>query len=165
MLACCALAAAAQSRQAVFPTVTAFNLDKQKITLPGGMEGQIDLLVLSFAPEQQKAVDSWMPAAQAVQHTNFTFRYYEVPVLGHENPVFRWWETSSMRTDESDPESWRWIVPIFVDRQKFLHALGIPSARDVVVLLLDRQGHVLWRASGPLTPEKRAAMMQAAGLR
>jgi hypothetical protein len=33
----------------------------------------------------------------------------------------------------------------------------------VVALLIDRQGHVLWRAAGPMTPDKRASLMNAAG--
>ncbi len=162
----CALASAwgAQpQKQAVFPPVTSYSLDKQKVNLPGGMEGQTDLLIVSFEPEQQKDVDSWMPAAQALQHTNFNFRYYQLPIFGRENFIFRWWETSSMRSDQTDPVTWHWIVPLFVDRQKFLHDLTIPNDKQVVVLLVDRQGHVLWRASGPMTEDKRQSLMTAAG--
>jgi hypothetical protein len=163
-LACALPSAASQgARPAEFPSVTSWSLDKQKVTLPSGMEGQIDLLILSFAIEQKKDVDSWMPAAQALQHTNFQFRYYQLPVAERENFIFRWWETSSMRSDETDPVTWHWIVPLFVDRPKFFHDLDIPNAKQVVVLLVDRQGHILWRASGPLNDDKRTALMAAAG--
>lgn len=146
----------------IFPTVTGYNLAKQKVTLPGGMAGKKDLLLLSFAPEQQKSVDSWMAAALALQHMNFDFHYYELPIQSPENFVFRWWATSSMRSDETDPENWPWVVPLFVDRHKLLHDLEIPNAKQVVVLLVNRKGEVLWRASGPMTADKRAALMQAA---
>ena len=162
----CALASAAQpQKQAVFPPLTSFSLDKQKVSLPAGMEGQTDLLLLSFEPEQQKDVDSWMPAAQALQHASFNFRYYQLPVFGRENFLFRWWETSSMRSAQTDPETWHWIVPLFVDRQKFLHDLDIPNDKQVVALLVDRQGHVLWRSTGPMTGDKRASLMSAAAPR
>lgn len=157
------LAAAQPQKQAVFPSITAYGLDKQKVTLPSGMQGQIDLLLLSFAPEQQKDVDSWMQTAQALQHSNFQFRYYQLPISGRENFVFRWWETSSMRSDESDPEAWHWIVPLFVDQHKFLQQLNIPNQKSVVALLVNRQGQILWRASGPITSDKRASLMAAAG--
>jgi len=156
----CALLPAQQ--QPVFPQVTAYNLAKQKVTLPGGMAGKTDLLLISFAPEQQKDIQSWLEAGQAIQHSNFQFHYYELPVEGRENFVFRWWETSSLRSDESDPESWPWIVPLFVDRHTFMTGLNIPNEKQVVVLLVDRQGHILWRASGPMTPDKRASLMAAA---
>ncbi len=148
--------------QGTFPALTVQNLNKQKVTLPGGMAGQTDLLLISFAPEQQKDVESWLEAAQALQHTNFQFHYYELPVEGRENFIFRWWDTSSLRSDQNDPQSWPWIVPLFVDRSKLSRELDIPNAKQVVALLVDRQGRILWRASGPMTPEKRAGLMAAA---
>ena len=156
------LVAAQPQKPAVFPSVTSYNLDKEKVSLPGGLEGQTDLLLLSFEPEQAKDIQSWLPAAQALQHMNFKFRYYQLPISGQENFIFRWWETSSMRSDETDPITWHWIVPLFVDRKPFLEDLQIPDEKHVVVLLVDRQGHILWRASGPMTPDKRAALMNAA---
>jgi hypothetical protein len=155
---------AQQTRQATFPSITSYSLDKEKVTLPGELQGQIDLLLLSFKPEQQNDINSWMPAAQALQHLNFQFRYYQLPVTEKENFIFRWWESSSMRSDQTDPEALHWIVPVWVDRKKFFQALDIPNDKQVVVLLIDRQGKVLWRASGPMTADKRAALMNAAGV-
>jgi hypothetical protein len=166
LLVCCALpplGGAQPAKQAAFPTVTSYSLDKQKVTLPNGLEGQTNLLLLSFKEEQQGDINSWMPAAQALQHLNFQFRYYQIPVAEKENFIFRWWESSSMRSDQTDPETWHWIVPLWVDRHKFFASLDIPNDKQVVVLLIDRQGHVLWRAAGPMTPDKRTALMAAAG--
>lgn len=145
-----------------FPSLTAYSLNKQKVKLPDGMAGAIDLLLISFAPEQQKDVNSWLETAQALQHTNFQFRYYELPVEGRENFVFRWWDTSSLRSNQTDPQTWPWIVPLFVDRGNLTHKLDIPNTKQVVAMLVDRQGRILWRASGPMTPDKRAALMAAA---
>jgi len=49
-----------------------------------------------------------------------------------------------------------------VDRQQFRKQLDIPNAKQVVALLVDRQGHVLWRASGVLTQDKRTSLLAAA---
>ncbi len=152
------------SAEAAFPAVSSYNLNKQKVTLPGGMEGRINLLILSFAPEQQGQVNSWMSVARALQHLNFHARYYELPVFDNENFVFRWWDVSSLRSDETDPESWQWIVPLFVNKRKFLSELQIPNQKQVVVLLVNREGKVLWRTSGALTPDKRQSLMERAGL-
>jgi hypothetical protein len=156
------LLAAQTQKPAVFPSVTSYNLDKDKVTLPSGMQGQTDLLLISFAPEQQKDIDSWLPVAQALQHANFQFRWYELPISNRENFVFRWWQTSSIRSDHTDPETWPWIVPLFVDRHSFQQDLAIPNEKQVVALLVNRQGQILWRASGPMTPDKRASLMAAA---
>lgn len=147
--------------QGTFPQLTAYNLNKQKVKLPGGMEGATDLLLVSFEPEQQKDVSSWLDAAQALQHTNFQFRYYQLPVEGRENFIFRWWDTSSLRSNQNDPQSWPWIVPLFVSPQKLIRELDIPNTRQMVALLVNRQGRILWRASGPMTPELRAKLMAA----
>ena len=166
LLVCCTLVSAwpAQPQKpAVVPSVTAYSLDKQKITIPGELAGETNLLILSFEEEQQHDVDSWLPVAQAVQHLNFQFHYYELPVFGRENLLFRWWDTSSLRSDQTDPETWHWIVPLFVDRHKFMSDLDISSDKQVVVLLADKQGHVLWRATGSLMPDKRASLMAATG--
>lgn len=166
MLVCCSLLSfgwAQQQKQAVFPSLTSYSLDKQKVALPDGLEGQMNLLLLSFKEEQANDIDSWLPAAQALQHSNFQFHYYEVPVAEHENFIFRWWESSSMRSDQTDPETWHWIIPLWVDRKKFFPDLNIPNEKQVVVLLIDRQGHILWRASGPMTQDKRTALMNVAG--
>lgn len=156
------LLAAQPQKTPVFPNITGSNLNKDEVTFPSGMAGQTDLLLISFAPEQQKDIDSWLPAAQALQHTNFQFRWYELPVSGKENFIFRWWQTSSIRSDQTDPETWPWIVPLFVDRHQFRQDLDIPNAKQVVILLVNRQGQILWRASGPMTPDKRASLMAAA---
>ena len=156
-----ALQTGEQRKPAVFPTILSYSLDKAKVTLPGGLAGEKNLLLISFEPEQQKQVDTWMPLAQALQHTNFNFRWYRLPVSERENFIFRWWESSSMRSEETDPETWPWIVPLYVNKAEFRNALQIRNERDIAVLLIDRQGHVLWRASGPLTPADRAALTAA----
>lgn len=165
LLLCCLLPSlsAQQPKQAAFPPVTSYSLDKQKVALPAGLEGQINLLLISFKEEQQNDIDSWLPAAQALQHMNFQFRYYQLPVAEKENFIFRWWESSSMRSDQTDPETWHWIVPLWLDRKKFFQDLAIANDKQVVALLADRQGRILWRAAGPMTPDTRASLMAAAG--
>ena len=147
-----------QRKPAVFPTITSYSLDKAKVTLPGGLAGELNLLLISFEPEQQKQVDTWMPLAQALQHTNFRFRWYRLPVSERENFVFRWWENSSMRSEETDPEVWPWIVPLYVNKMEFRNALQIQNEHNIVTLLVDKQGHVLWRASGALTSADRSSL-------
>ena len=90
-LICCLLSplSAQQAKQATFPSITSWKLDKDKITLPSELQGQVDLLLLSFRAEQQNDIDSWMPAAQALQHLDFQFRYYQLPVAEKENFIFR----------------------------------------------------------------------------
>lgn len=162
----CALAipAAAQNgsaKPAVFPNITTYNLAKAKLNLPSDFAAQLDLLLISFQPEQQTQIETWMPVAQALQHTNFDLRWYRMPVSASENFVFRWWDNSSMRSDETDPETYPWIVPLYVNVNSFRRSLQIPTTRQIAILLVDKQGRVLWRAEGPVTPEGRASLRAA----
>ena len=162
----CALAMplAAQSNSAqpaAFPVLSAYNLAKAKLNLPSDFAGSLDLLLISFEPEQQSQIDSWMPVAQALQHTNFDFRWYRMPVSASENIVFRWWDNASMRSDETDPETYPWIVPLYVDVKSFRRSLRIPTTHTIAVLLVNKQGNVLWRAEGGMTPAARASLIAA----
>lgn len=151
------------AKPARFPDISSYNLAKARVNFPGGFAGQINLLLISFQPEQRKQIDSWMPVAQALQHTNFNFHWYQLPVSSSELWIFRWWDNASMRSDETDPETWPWIVPLYLDKDSFRHSLQIPGEKQISVLLVDRQGNVLWRAEGPMTPDNRNSLLAVAG--
>jgi hypothetical protein len=146
------------AKSAVFPHLAAHNLAKDKLNLPGDFAGQVNLLIVSFRPEQQKQIDTWMPVAEALQHIHSGFHWYQLPVSESENFIFRWWNNSSMRSDDIDPATWPWIVPLYVDKNHLRHSLQITSERQVVVLLVNQMGQVLWRSEGPMTPEKRDSL-------
>lgn len=150
-------------RPVVFPAVTAYNLQKEKVTLPAAFEGEVNLLLLSFEREQQKDVDLWLPVAKEVQATHPKLRYYALPVFPRQNMLYRWWMNSSLRSDLPSQENARQTIPIFTNRQRFRHDLEIGSDREITVLLADRAGKVLWRATGPLTAEKKASLLAALG--
>lgn len=146
---------------AIFPTLTTYSLDKVKITLPSGFEGRVNLLLISFEPEQAKDIETWMTTAQALQHINFQFHYYKMPVSNQENMIYRWWDTSSLRSVETDPEAWHWIIPLYTNKNDFRRALNIASEKEIVLLLVDKTGQVFWKSSGHITDEKKSSLINA----
>lgn len=146
---------------AKFPALTAYSLDKARINLPTDFEGKVNLLLISFEPEQSKDIATWMTTAQALQHMNFQFRYYKMPVSNSENFLYRWWDTSSLRSLETDPEAWHWIIPLYLNKQDFRRTLNIPNEKEVVALLIDKSGKVLWSATGRISDEKKASLTAA----
>ncbi len=145
----------------MFPALATYSLDKAKINLPAGFEGKVNLLLVSFEPEQTNEVATWMSVAQAIQHMNFQFRYYKMPVSNQENMIYRWWDSSSLRSVETDPETWHWIIPLYTNKDKFRSALNIPNEKEIVLLLVDKTGQVLWRTSGKITDEKKSSLTNA----
>jgi hypothetical protein len=146
-----------------FPAVTAQALDKTSIRLPSQLQGKQNLLLLSWARDQAPQVETWNAVSQALLHTHPALRVYRIPVSEPENFLFRWWDSASLRTDETDPELLHWIVPIYTDKAELCRSLNIPANdHRILVLLVDPTGRVLWRAQGPSTPAGRESLRTAA---
>ena len=141
-----------------FPTVTSYSLTKAKVTLPAAFTGNRNLLLLSFDADQTTEINRWVTEAQSLSRLDSSLSYYLLPISQQKNPLYRWWDNSAMRSDFSDPQLWPRVVPLYVNENRFRRQLHIPSDRQVVILLTDRKGNVLWRASGPLDAQKIAAL-------
>ena len=155
----CALAAPQNSpvsSPAVLPRVTAYALDRAKVTLPTDFASPLNLLILSFQRDQQSVVDGWLPqlaagAAPSVQP-------WLLPVSAPENGLYRWWLNASLRGSLPASQPRRYTVPLYVNKVQFLRSLQVSSEREVVLLLTDKTGRVLWRAAGAVTDSKLAAL-------
>lgn len=144
-----------------FPSVEANSLDKDRYLLPKDFGGQVNLVMISFAREQQAAVDTWLPAARQAEEQHADLRYYELPTTSKENLLYRWWFNSALRSNNTDPALNGRILTLYVSKSAFLHALHIPNEKKIAVLLVNRTGQVLWEAEGVYTPAKAASMAAA----
>lgn len=141
--------------------MSSYNLEKTKVALPRDLEGQVNLLLLPFEREQQKDADSWTPVVREVEAARPDFRRYCLPVFARENFLYRWWMNSSLRSSLQKKEQRKSTIPLYLDRQSFLHELRIASDREMAVLLVEKNGRVLWRTSGRLTEQKKASLESA----
>ena len=142
------------SPSAVLPPVTAYALDRAKVTLPADFAAPLNLLILSFQRDQQSVVDGWLPvltpdAAPGVQT-------WLLPISPRENVLYRWWLNASLRSSLPASQPRHYTVPLYVDKAQFLRSLQVSSEQEVVLLLTDKAGHVLWRKAGPVTDSKKA---------
>jgi hypothetical protein len=138
---------------AVLPPVTAYTLDRAKVTLPANFATPLNLLILSFQRDQQSQVDGWLPAITAP-----TVQTWWLFVSPRENGLYRWWLNASLRGSLLPSQPRRYTVPLYVNKTQFLQSLQISSEQDVVLLLTDKAGHVLWRTAGPVSESKKAAL-------
>lgn len=44
-----------------FPDVSGSNLLRQKLELPAGFEGELNVVLIAFQQWQQRLVDTWLP--------------------------------------------------------------------------------------------------------
>ena len=141
---------------AALPPVTAYALDRTKVTLPKDFATPLNLLILSFQRDQQSSVDDWLPRLTA--SATPSMQTWLLPISGPENGLYRWWLNASLRSSLPPSQPRRYTVPLYINKGQFLRSLQIPSEREVVLLLTDKAGHVLWRAAGPVTDAKLAAL-------
>jgi hypothetical protein len=141
------------SQPVVIPPVTAYTLDRAKITLPEDFAAPLNLLILSFQRDQQSQVDGWLPAITAP-----TVQTWWLFVSPRENGLYRWWLNASLRGSLLASQPRRYTVPLYVNKTQFLPSLQISSEEDVVLLLTDKAGHVLWRTAGAVSDGKKAEL-------
>ena len=147
--------------RARFPTVSGSNLQRTKLTLPHDFQGERNLVLIAFQQWQQTQVDSWIPFAGQLEETYRAVRYYELPTIQRLNTLARAFINEGMRAGIPDLVARERTITLYVDKKAFREALQLPSEEDIYVLLLDRQGWVLWRGEGTFTPEKGESLTAA----
>lgn len=55
-------------------------------------------------------------------------------------------------------------ITLYTDKQQFRTALGLPHEDHISVLLVDRQGHVLWQTEGAYRPDAARALTSTINL-
>ncbi len=138
----------------VLPPVTAYALDRAKVTLPADFAAPLNILILSFQRDQQSAVDGWFGALG----TKPGVQTWLLPVSQRENMLYRWWLNASLRGSQPPSQPRKYTVPLYVNKTEFLRALQVSSEQDIVLLLTDKAGRVLWRTAGPVNDGKKAEL-------
>ena len=59
-----------------------------------------------------------------------------------------------MRAGISNPTTRQKTITLYIDKEEFQQALDIPHEDTIWVLVLDRQGNVLWCTEGAYSQEK-----------
>lgn len=144
-----------------FPSIEATSLNNAKKHLPQDFSGKLNLVVISFAREQQHQVDTWIPVAQQIEKTHSNFSYYELPTLSSENILYRWWFNAALRSNTGDKQMRSRILTAYVNKHRFLTSLRIPNEKRPVAVLVDRTGKVFWRATGTCTSQEKTALLSA----
>ena len=145
----------------MFPKVSGSNLEGRKFQLPGDLEGEINLIFIPFQRWHQDWVDTWVPSAKEIMQKFAGLRYYELPTLPRMNFVYRMSLDYGMKTGIPDRSAREATITLYLDKEAYRRALDIPNEETVVVMLITRQGEILWRTEGPCSPEKAADLERA----
>ncbi len=145
----------------VFPEVKGSNLLRRKITLPYELQGDFNILFVPFQQWHQRLVDGWVPVARQIEASFSGFRFYEIPVIQEMNILSQTFINEGMRAGIPNPTTREKTITLYLDKVAFRRALDIPDEETISVMVLDRQGNILWRTEGAYSPEKGAALLNA----
>ena len=144
-----------------FPTVRGSNLLREKIELPAGFEGELNVVLVAFQQWQQRLVDTWIPFVQELEATHPGVYYYELPTIRNMNILARTFVNEGMRAGISNPKARERTITLYLDKPAFRETLDLPVEDDIYVLLVDGEGDVVWRASGAFAPDKGESLRSA----
>jgi len=144
-----------------FPTVSGFNLNRQELELPRDFLGDLNLLFVPFLQYQQTIVNTWIPLADKLESSYPELAYYELPTINELPALSRTFINEGMRAGIPNAKARERTVTLYIDLEKFMRALSIPTKDEVHVLLVDRQGSILWRTTGSFDEAKGSALAEA----
>jgi hypothetical protein len=147
-----------------FPTVVGSNLEGRRFRLPGDLEGEINLVLIPFQRWHQDLVDTWIPLAQELAQRVAGFRYYELPTQPPMNMLYRMSLDLGMKMGIPDRAAREATITLYLDKEQYRQALGIPTEDTIVPMLITRTGEILWRSEGSLTVEKGDTLVDAVNL-
>lgn len=140
-----------------FPTLTTNDLNGKSVTFPDDFAHGHNLLFVAYDQWQQREVDSWLPFAAQLE-TDLDLRYYELPVVGRMNAFGRMQLDFWMRRGIPDVDIRSRTLTYYVDRAQFRQALGIETDAHIAIVLVNRQGRVLWKTYGAYSAESAASL-------
>lgn len=137
-----------------FPEVAGRDIDGNDFVVPTDFAGDLNLVLMAFTREHQYDVNTWLPHARELESSRQGFRVYEVPTLWEMNWFQRRQLDFWMSTGIQDPLARATTITLYTDLQAMQAALAIPDFDTIQVLLVDRDGLVVWRSEGTFSKAK-----------
>ena len=144
-----------------FPTVQTRDLEGTPRTLPDGLPPGMRVILLPFQRWHQLQVDGWIRALEPVRATHPALSLWEVPALSEHYTVGRFFIDGGMRAGIPDLDVRLHTLTAYLDLPALVKALELPTLDTVYVFLLDGDGEILWRGSGPVDEASVTSLAEA----
>ena len=136
----------------IFPTVSGSNLLRQKLTLPQGFQGKLNLVFVPFYQWQQLEVNSWISFAQELESKVPGFYYYELPTIQRMNRLSQLFINEGMRAGIPNQTSRERTITLYLNKADFRRSLEMHDEDHIYVFLVNQQGEVVFSARGAYDP-------------
>jgi hypothetical protein len=141
-----------------FPEVEGRSLRLETRVFPRDFAGEWNVALVAFQREHQEIINTWLPELEAMEGRYPNLAYYEFPVIRELGRLAQGFIDRGMRVAVREEKARRRTVTFYIDKAEFRESLEIPDERSVRVLLVARNGRVVWRTKGAFTEEKRRAL-------
>lgn len=137
-----------------FPNLRGLNLEGDQVDLPDDFKTKFNILIIAFKREQQEDVNTWIQDLDLYVKQRSDLELYELPILKQFNPLMRFNINNGMRYGIPNQTSREHTITSYLDKASFKSRLLIPSEDEILSLLVNSEGQILWRSTGLSSPEK-----------
>ncbi|MBX2801282.1 MAG: hypothetical protein KTR31_26630 [Myxococcales bacterium] len=141
------------------PSVSTETLAGDAIELPSGLKADRTVLVISFEREHQEVSNAWRPHLSSMASAG-KVDWLELPFMDVSTPM-QLVISTAMKATISDDEARSHIAVVWSSADSVRSALGISSADEVAIVVVDKAGALQWKGSGAPTDANVAAVKAA----
>ena len=145
----------------IFPTITAKNLNKNKVAIPDDFSEKNLIVIVAFQRWHQDLVDESIETLEK-ENMNDNHHIIEVPVIKQFSKLRRMRLDGVMRAGIRDYDIRQRTITAYLDKQVFRSSLNIPNEDTVYWFLVDHTTKaILLRGSGVITSEQLGQIKSA----
>jgi hypothetical protein len=141
------------------PPIKAADLNKKTVSWPGGLPAERTIIMVAFTQGQQKNIDGWVDGMK-LKSPNAPI-WFEMPLIGKSGSVARFFIDNGMRGGIPNKQDRARVVTVYSDKAAMMKSMGLPSEKQIHVLVVDRSGRILERVSGDYSAAGEAAIRKA----
>jgi hypothetical protein len=132
----------------MFPEIHGENLEGQAFRIPFDLKMDINLIIIAFKRYQQFIINQWVLNLDNLQRKYPIFEYYELPILASRNKPMRFWIDGGMRAGIPDKKTRERTITVYMNKNQFRSQLNIKNEDEIQIILMTKQGEIIWRESG-----------------
>lgn len=127
-----------------FPQVRGNSLTKEEITIPDKYKGKVTVLLVGYQQKTQFDIDRWI---LGLLQAEVPVEIVEVPTIAGMMPqMVQSFIDNGMRSG-IPKDDWASVVTVYEDASKIIEAIGNERPQSAHVVLLDREGHIVWSSN------------------
>jgi hypothetical protein len=143
----------------ILPPIKAATLNKQPISWPAGLPAARTILMIAFDRKQQSQIDGWVVGLQ-LKAANAP-SWFEVPLIKNPGRLVRTFIDSGMRRGIPITADRAHVVTVYGDKKRLMAAMGISNEAVIHIIVVERSGRIVQRASGAFNPASAGPILAA----